>query len=558
MIEKLHRYKGLLVFGLVLVAAAFVFGDFSRGRRNSLGGGTPILRVAGKSYDDKDFNKLGTGPVTLAQMILRSGDFAPYQFVMELAKGATSEDDLAEKFFVGRMLLREAKEQFGIYPGEDEVSDFIRTMKAFAGPDQAFDEKKYREFIDKSIGRLGLTENDLLAFAGDLLASRKLKAILSAGLDTDRDTAAKTLALGKQQITADLARLDLTPFEEKIQPTEEEIKAYWEPIKDAFMTTPRRKFSYVLVTPVMPPETADEPEAKESIAEAAATDEAKAAARKKKEDDKALKAAAVAEERRKKQIETDTLVDDFTFQLEETKGAGFEDLAKKNGWEIKTTDFFTMAEAPADLAIKVRASSRGGKAVEELFRIRETTDPLSKFHPPIGVGDNQWLIARLDGEEIAREKTFGEARADARARFIADKAAANMKAAAEEASTKIKTALSAGKSFAEAAKDAGLTGIKSVAAITSTYKPDGATEPQNLFQAASTVDPDGLADVIVESDRAFIVHVVKREVVKDPNSAANIDAAVTQASSQNEMLVFDSWLSSRIEAAKVEQLYKRR
>ncbi|MEI6674577.1 MAG: hypothetical protein WCO57_05320 [Verrucomicrobiota bacterium] len=558
MIEKIHRYKGLLVFGLVLVAAAFVFGDFSRGRRNAAGGGAAILRIAGKSYDDKDLNKLGSSPVSLAQMILRSGDFAPYQFVYELAKGAKSENDLAEKFFIGRMLLREAKAEFGLYPGELEVSSYIRSMKVFAGPDQTFDEKKYREFIDKSIGRLGLTENDLLDFASDILASRKLKAILNAGLGTDRDTIAKTLAIGKQQITADLARLDLTPFEDKIQPTEEEIKAYWKPIADNFMTTPRRKFSYILVTPVLPPDPAAAPEATESLTEAAATDEAKAAARKKKEEDKALKAAAHAEETRKKQLETDSLVDEFVFQLEQSKGADFEELAKKNEWDIKTTDLLTLDEAPADLAIKVRAASRNGKAVDELFRIQATSDPLSKFSQPIPVGENQWLVARLDGEEKTREKTYPEARADARAKFIAEKAAADMKAAAEEAVTKIKAGLTAGKAFAEAAKEAGLAETKAVTAITSNYKPEGASEPQNLFQAASTIDPGALAEPILESDRAFILHVVKREVVKDPNSAASIDAAVTSACNQNETLVFDSWLATQIEAAKVEQLYTRR
>ena len=559
MIEKIHRYKGLLVFGLVLVAAAFVFGDFSRGRRNSSGGGTSILRVAGRSYSDKDLNRLGTGPVKLAQMLFGSGDYAPYGFVMELAKGFKSDNDLPEKFFTGRLLLRDAKEKFGIYPGAEEVSTFIRSMKAFAGTNKTFDEKKYRAFIERGMGQLALTENDLLDFADDLLAAKKLKTLLSAGLGSDRDAAAKSLALSKQQITADLACLPLGPFEDKIQPTEEEIKSYWEPIKDGFQTTPRRKFSYVLVTPETPADDASaNAEPPETIAEAAATDEAKAAAKKKKDEAKTLKAAALAEKRREKNIEADKLVSDFTDKLEDAKGSGFEDLAKENGWEIKTTDFFTLADAPADMAINVRASSRGGKAVDELFHISETSDPISKFHQPIAVGENQWLIARLDGEEKAREKSFGEARAEARAKYIAQKAADNLKAAAEAASAKIKTALADGKTFADAAKEAELTGSKTVTNVTSTYKPDGATEPKNLFQAASNVDPGSMADVVIESDRAFVLHVIKREVVKDPNSATSIDAELSSAATQNEMFVFDSWLASRVEDAKIEQLNRSR
>jgi hypothetical protein len=557
MIEKLHRYRGLLVFGLILVAAAFVFGDFSTGRRNSAGGSRAILGVAGKTYDDRDFQRLGAGPVNLAQMMLRMGDFGPYQFVFELAKGAGAESDLAEKFFVGRVLLRNAKDEFGIHPDETEVAAHIRTMRAFAKDAGGFDEKKYREFIDKDIGRLGMTENDLLDLAADILAAEKLKSILAAGMVADRDTVAKAEALQKQQITAELARLDITPFEDKIQPTEEEIKGYWEPIKDAFKTTPRRKFSYILVTPALPTEEAAEPEKPESIAEAAATDEAKEAAKKKKEEEKALKAAKLAEERRKKQLETDALVDDFITALGDQKGAGFEELAKKNNWEIKTTDLFTAAEPPAELKINVRASSAGGTAVQPLFAIQETSDPVSKFTNAIPVGEGQWLIARLDGEEKEREKTYAEARADARAQFIAEKAAADLKAAAETALTKIKEGIAAGKSFADAAKEAGVTETKSVNAITSTHKPDGATEPATLFKAASEVDPGGFADVLVESDRAFILHVVKREVVKDPNSATALDSAITMANNQNETLMFDSWLAARVEAAKVDQIWKR-
>ena len=558
MIEKLHRYRGLLVFGLILVAAAFVFGDFSSGRRNSAGGSRAILGVAGKSYDNRDFQRLGSGPVGLAQSMLRMGDWSTYQFVIELAKGGGQDGDFSENFFVGRVLLRNAKDEFGIHPDEQEVSAHIRSMQAFADGTKGFSEKKYRDFIDKDMGRLGMTENDLLDLAEDILAAGKLKSILAAGIVADREIVAKSDALQKQQITVDIGRIDLAPYEEKVQPTEEEIKGYWEPIKDAFMTTPRRKFSYILVTPELPKEPAAEPEAPESIADVAATDEAKAAAKKKKEDEKALKAAKLAEERREKQLQTDSLVDVFITALGDQKGEGFEDLAKKNSWEIKTTDLFTNAEPPAELNLTVRASSAGGKAVDALFNtIRETTDPLSKYSNAIPVGEGQWLIARLDGEEKAREQTYAEARAEARAKFIEEKAAADLKAAAEAALAKIKEAKAAGKSFADAAKEAGVTETKSASAVTASYKPDAITEPATLFQAASKVDPGGFGDVLIESDRAFILHVVTRELVKDPNRATSLDSAVTMANNQNETLVFDSWLASRVEAAKVDQIWKR-
>jgi hypothetical protein len=98
---------------------------------------------------------------------------------------------------------------------------------------------------------------------------------------------------------------------------------------------------------------------------------------------------------------------------------------------------------------------------------------------------------------------------------------------------------------------------KSFAAITSTYRPDEATEPKNLFEASKTIDPGSFADVILESDRAFILHVAKREVVKAADAATRIESEVTSTGNNNETIAFTSWMTARTEAAKVQQLYKR-
>jgi hypothetical protein len=554
MIENIRKYTGLMIVVFVILFISFFFLDSSSVR--NMGGGHPILKIAGRTYNDKEFRSLGTGSFELTSNLARSGDFGLYQFLMGLSTGATSQDDAAEKFFVGRMILRQAKEEFGVYPGEEEISAYLKTLRVFAGPDQKFNPETYRNFIEKGMGRLGMTEKDLRELASDVLASKKINAIIGSGLTPDRDAVAKNLALENQQITGEVAKLNLTPFEEKIQPTEEEIKKYWETISDSFTTEPRRKFTYIVATPTLPEEVKAE-EAPESIADATASDEVKKAAAKKKEEEKAKRAAELAEARRKKQLETDALVDDFLFKLEEQKGAGFEELAKANGWEVKTTEPFPRSASPKDLDVSLRSSSRGGKAVDQLFLIKETSDPFSKISEAIAVGENQWIVARIDAEDKSRPKTYEEARADARAQYISEKAAEAMKAAANEAITKIKTSLAAGKSFADAAKDAGIAETKAFSAITSTYKPDGASEPANLFEAVRNVDPGSIAEVITESDRAFILQVAKREVVKDPNAVARIDSEVASRANENETIAFTSWITARTEAAKVEQLYKK-
>ncbi len=554
MIENLRKYTGLIIVIFVILFISFFFMDTSSVR--NMNSGQAMLKIAGRTYSDKEFNKLGTSSLELTSSLARSGDFGLYQFLMGLSSGATSQDDAAEKFFIGRMILRQAKEEFGVFPGEEEISEYLRSLRVFAGPDQKFSAENYRNFIERGIGRLGMTEKDLRELASDVLASQKIEAIVGSGLGVNPAVTQQVLALENQQITGEVAKLMLAPFEEKIEPTEEEIKKFWEGISDSFTTEPRRKFTYIVATPVLP-EAAAEVEPAESLADAAASDEAKQAAAKKKEEEKAKRAAALAEERRKKQLELDAQVDDFLFKLEEQKGTGFEELAKANGWEVKTTDFFARSEAPKDLDLKMRSSSREGTAVDQLFLIKETTDPFSKISEAIAVGENQWIVARLDGEEKSRPKTFEEARADARAQFISEKAAEALKTAANEAVTKIQTLLAAGKTFTGAAKEAGIPDVKAFTSIISTYRPDEATEPKNLFEAARNLDPGSIAEVIIESDRAFILHVAKREVVKSDDAAAKVDAEVKSRTTENETYAFAAWIADRIERAKVEQLYKR-
>ncbi len=61
-------------------------------------------------------------------------------------------EDVAQQLLVGRELLGQAKEEFGIHPNDEEISSYIRKMRMFAGPDGAFDGERYRTFIERGIG----------------------------------------------------------------------------------------------------------------------------------------------------------------------------------------------------------------------------------------------------------------------------------------------------------------------------------------------------------------------------------------------------------------------
>ncbi len=554
MIENLRKYTGLSIAIFAVAIVAFVLGDYNRGASSGSLGGQDYMRIGDRTYTDKDVQVLGARSLELVQGL----GFENYDFLVGLSSsGKGLSEDPVEKFFTGRMILRQAKETYGIHPGPEEIAQAIRKMGAFSsGPDPKFDPEKYDNFNKNIIGRLGLTEKDLQDLVSDIIAYKKLNAIIGGGLLSSRESVSSGLALQNQKITGEVAKMDLAPFQDKIQPTEDEIKAHWDTIAGTLKTEPRRKFSYVIVTPQLPAEPKIEDE-KPNIANETLSEEAKKEAAKKKEEERTKRLAEHAEQSRKKQMETDGLVDVFVSELAEQNAAGFEELAKANGWEVKTTELFTATAAPAELSVPLRSSTRGGNVAGELFKIQETKDPSSKISPAIAIGQNQWLIARLDAEEKSRDKTFEEARNEVRAEYIAKKATENLKTAANEAVTKIKTLTSSGKSFADAAKEAGISQTKAFTDITSAYQPDPTNEPRELFRLASTQDPSSISEPTVESDRAFIIRVTKREVTKEPNADTRIDAGVTASANQNQYIAFQSWLKSQIDAAKVERLIKQ-
>jgi hypothetical protein len=387
MIENLRKYTGLIIVLFVLVLVGFLFMDTSTMQTSGAGGGVPYVKVAGRTYTDREFSHLGAASYELTQSLMQSGDFQLYMFLIPMSGDARSEDEVKENFFVNRMLLRSAKDEFGIHPGDEEIDSFIRQLRAFTGPDGAFSQDNYRNFIEKGIGRLGLTEGDIRELASDVIAQRKLAEIVGSGLSSNREIIAKRIALDSERISLSVARIDMDPIEEKIDPSEEEIKTYWETVQDAFKTPEKRSFTYLIAKPTFPEEPAEIPEPA-----ADATDEAKAEYELKK----TVRDATIAEDRRKAQLETDAKVDDFLYELESDKNLGYEDLAKKGGWELKSTELFAVSDAPADLKLPLRSSSSQGTAADELFRMQVTTDPFSKISPAVAIGENEWLIARLD------------------------------------------------------------------------------------------------------------------------------------------------------------------
>jgi hypothetical protein len=545
MIENLRKYTVLIIILFVLVIIGFVLMDTNKMSESS--GGIPVLKIAGSTYTDGDLLKNGSSAYELTVALFQAGDYQVYGFLTMLA-GNNPEDDAKETFFINRMLLRSAQKEFGIYPSEEEIDGMIRKFRAFTSPDGAFSQEQYRTFIERGLGRLGLVEGDIRDLASDMLIHRKLTEILGSGLTTDRAMIAKQFAIDGQRIDAKLARIDIAPIQAKIAPKDDEIKTYWETVQDAFKTDEKRQFTYFIAKPTLPAEPAE-------IAPLAANaDEAAKAEHAKKVADRA---AAIAEGKRLARLEIGKKVDDLLYKLETQEKLDFKTLAKEDGFQLQTTELISQSEAPAELQAQIRGARTQGNAASALFSLNLTSDPASKI-TDLAIGENDWLVAYVDATEPSRVKTFDEAKEAARNQWIAEQATGAFAKAAAETHEKIKAALAEGKSFADAAKSAGIeSDIVSLTQISQTTEPDITKAPTRLFESAKYTAPGTLAEPEIEADRAFIIFVEKREFVKDANTDQAIDSLVNRETESNRINAFVTWLSDKTEASDIQRLNRK-
>lgn len=546
MIEHLRKYTGLIIIVVALLFVGLVFFEGNAGGRASAGD-PPALSVDGRQYTMTEVQKIGGTPIALVQGF---GMYGMIDFLSTLG-GFGGGEETEHRFFVNRLLVRQAAQDFGVHPSKEEIAAEIKKMPSFQGADGAYDQQAYNDFVNKRIGRLGLTESDFIDIVRDTIATRKLSEIIGGGLAVDRSLAAQQVVSHDQQVTIQLSRLALSKFQEELKPTDEELNTEWTNTKDRYQTDRRIKVSYLLAKPTYPELPKDEAKLPDAVTEEQKKEAEKAAAEK-----KAAAEAKHAEAKRKIDGELADAVDGFLQEIESSEGKDFAKLAEENGWQTVTTDFFTRTAVPAELSVNTRSTTNPRPVGDILFQIAPGADPMSRFSEALPIADGAYLIAHLDEAEEPRTKTFEEAKEQVRTDYISEKAGEALKKDADEKAAKIREALAAGKSYADVAKELGLE-VKSLGPFKATDKLPEEADTSTLFETAALVEPGALADPVMRPDGALFVFVEKREIVKDPARDERVNQSLTSLTSNQQRIAFSAWLDEKLAATQVTDLLKK-
>jgi hypothetical protein len=236
----------------------------------------------------------------------------------------------------------------------------------------------------------------------------------------------------------------------------------------------------------------------------------------------------------------------FHEDLVNTKG-DFAELAKKHGATVgETKDFFSPDAVPAEL----EGSEQIGEAAFKLTKENPYT-------PHISLEKGTYVLQLLEIKPPEQRK-FEDARKEVEDQMISAKADELAQAKAKEVRPKLAEAMKGGKSFADAAKELGLTVVVNPTAAATQRGPRGEFD-QVITPAAAKLAPGEISEVVTapSNDAALIVHVDYRSPIDEKQMDAAREGVAQQIEGTTRYLVFQNWLAERGRAAGLGKLFDR-
>jgi peptidyl-prolyl cis-trans isomerase D len=216
-IQKTFQQHFRIVFGvlLVLIIVAFVFvTNVSSG-----------LGSAERKALKTPFFDLNLGSREDVEKITRDAGIA---INLQYGMSADSIPQFQEIALSRYAALYTAQQLRVPAPTKPELAEYIKTLRAFAGPDGQFDAKKYDEFRKTVSQGKGVTEAQISRVLSDNLRIERVNQLVAGpGYALPADVK-RELSLADTSWTLTTATLDRASFTPSITPTEAELTKYFE------------------------------------------------------------------------------------------------------------------------------------------------------------------------------------------------------------------------------------------------------------------------------------------------------------------------------------------
>ena len=509
MLALIRRYQyGLMLVVAILVIIAFAF-LYNPPVQQTLDT-SPYMTVGDKTVTVGEKEKLDQ-----SQGILYAMQKYQYAFaVSSLAQKFGSQDPNqrnTDDFVINTLLLRDEAKKLGVSVSDWEINEEIKSQQTFQ-TDGEFDAVKWKNVLS-NLQRQGLNEDFIRQTLADAIRYDKLKQLVAPAVAASPRGVEERFEDQQAKIFSSVITFKQADYEEGIEVTDEEIQAYYDENKDGFQSEPKRAIEYVFF---------EKPTAADFVPDIVIDGE--------DAPDASAELAAKTEEYAEAVYAFDTA---FTDTSEEAAPLGTlvtdEQFADFIDGGLKTTELFSQSSPPTDLATK-------RQLVSGVFTTISSTD----IGTPVDTPEGYYFFRITDRKESGQQE-LEEVKNDIVATLESEKKANAASTAAAEAKEKIDAAIASGKSFADAAADAGVT-VTEIKMFTSGQNPAGVADGGQIKQAIANLKDGEVSTPVDTPTGALLVHLDSREFPLNPENVEATKATIATALHDVEQsTIFQNW-----------------
>ena len=518
----------MFVLAFIFIGLAF-FGDNMS--MSNPGSGAKVMTSHKGSYSEKEFNSLGVSGLSVAS------NLPSLSLMAQSFQSAPNVGRADAAFFANRIILREEAERLGLVPSLAQIEAKIQAMPEFQNEGR-FDQEGYGRFVNKQIGRFGLTEKDFLDLIKDQMSFERITALLTAGVSLDDKFSSTLFDSYMQSLNLDVATLNLDQFIDKADVADDLLKPYWEKQKNKYLSDETRSATVYVFSPKTNEKAAKtgETAAQIPLATQKVGAEVESIWEEVVNKRKGLGIKEVIAERAalpncpfslKEEVFSKVKLD----ELPELLKKSFNPAAGQEG-SLGQTLF---AMTPYQAAVTGKSEPSLNKEAKGL--------PSDNISNVLILEDGNVVLFQMEcmtEEDIPSPLPFEKARALALADYQEEQATEKL----NEAATKLYEAVTnASSQFEAKAKEAGATLTKIDDLSLKNLFNEG-VDSMPLFQAARTLNPGQTSKIVVQPAKRSLIHLNKATLQDSPQLAATRANFKAQKKAENSTSILQDWFST--------------
>ena len=487
---------------IVIITIAGFIALYIRGNPSQFGT-NDVLSIYGRVVQRSEIDRQARG----YQLALALG---LTDFVRELGGLGANEEASLSNYILNLFIVQHQSEELAIRPTDDAVANAIKSLPSLE-TDGVFDPSKYALFVQEQLTPRGFTERQLEDVVRDSLKVHALHRIITSPIAVSEEEV-RTAARIYQPVTEQVIRFEQDKFLKDAAVSPNEISAFYEKNKASLRTGESRNISYVVFE--LP------------------ADQQKLAA---KERTGALQKLA-----------DDAVLAGKSIRSGMNQGLDFFKLADKSSLHPKKA-----LALQRDGSQKGKDSGLPPAVVAGAFRMQKAGDVSDIIED-----GNSFYIITVDEVSPARQLELSEVTEKIATLLKSEKAAKASLDAAAKSLDQIRAALKAGKSFAEAAK---LAGVKTeLLKEISPADPKLTQEQLALASAALSLKEGELGQLQPAPWGAFAVYLDKRNPLNESQWKEHQAALSKKLLDNNQTLIFQEWLNQSRGTAQIKMLRQQR